>query len=206
MFTLTSSLQNNVVFKDREYKIDLAFNNVLYAYEVIENDSLKEYNRINKALKAFIKYPIGLSIAERSELLSKIFERISEFHAQIDNYNYTSDGKVHSCLSYEKDSSAIYAAFKQAYQIDLYRERGKLHWVKFLMLLNNIPEDTKLSKIIGYRTMKVPPATSYNLAERQSIQELKSIYALEVSEDIREQNLNAGLAGIFNSLMQAANK
>lgn len=52
-------------------------------------------------------------------------------------------------LDYDIDADYIYAAFMQGYGIDLMEE--DLHWHKFLALLAALPDDTALSKIIGYR-------------------------------------------------------
>ena len=53
-------------------------------------------------------------------------------------------------LDYVTDGPAIVAAFQQAYGIDL--TRAKLHWWRFKALMSNLPEETQLVKIIGFRT------------------------------------------------------
>lgn len=55
-------------------------------------------------------------------------------------------------LSFEADGSYIYSAFIQAYNIDL--TECKLHWHKFNALLKSLPNDTKLSEIMGFRAYK----------------------------------------------------
>ena len=53
-------------------------------------------------------------------------------------------------LDYVTDGPAIVAAFQQAYGIDL--TRARLHWWRFKALMSNLPEETQLVKIIGFRT------------------------------------------------------
>ena len=53
------------------------------------------------------------------------------------------------------DGDYITAAFQQAYGIDL--TSCDMHWHRFKALLNGIPEDTMLSRIMGYRTYRKPP-------------------------------------------------
>ena len=52
-------------------------------------------------------------------------------------------------LFYDLDGDLIYAAFMQAYNIDLMS--ADLHWHKFLALMNGLPENTKLVTVMGYR-------------------------------------------------------
>lgn len=52
-------------------------------------------------------------------------------------------------LFYDIDGDYIYAAFMQAYHIDLIST--DMHWHKFLALMNGLPDSTRLSAIMGYR-------------------------------------------------------
>lgn len=53
-------------------------------------------------------------------------------------------------LDYIIDGSFIVASFQQAYGIDL--TSCDMHWHRFCALMDGLPDDTKMSKIIGYRT------------------------------------------------------
>ena len=76
-------------------------------------------------------------------------------------------------LDYVTDGPAIVAAFQQAYGIDL--TRARLHWWRFKALMSNLPEETQLAKIIGFRT--ADPA-QFQGAERERRAELKERFAL----------------------------
>lgn len=52
-------------------------------------------------------------------------------------------------LDYDIDADYIFAAFMQSYGIDLVET--DLHWHKFLALITALPDDTTLSRIMGYR-------------------------------------------------------
>lgn len=54
-------------------------------------------------------------------------------------------------FDFEKDADLIYAGFIQQYGIDLQQEN--MHWWKFMILLENLGESTKFSKIMEYRTI-----------------------------------------------------
>lgn len=76
-------------------------------------------------------------------------------------------------LDYVTDGPAIVAAFQQAYGIDL--TRARLHWWRFKALMSNLPEETQLVKIIGFRTADL---TQFQGAERERRAELKERFAL----------------------------
>lgn len=54
-------------------------------------------------------------------------------------------------LDFDHDADDIYASFMHAYGIDLIEQQGKLHWFKFKALLNALPEDTAIKRIISIR-------------------------------------------------------
>ena len=49
------------------------------------------------------------------------------------------------------DGDFIVAAFQQAYGIDLTDPGLSMHWHRFLALLRGLPEDTALSRVMGFR-------------------------------------------------------
>lgn len=52
-------------------------------------------------------------------------------------------------IDYIEDGDHIVASFQQAYGIDLITE--DMHWHRFKALLGGLPDNTKMSKIMGYR-------------------------------------------------------
>ena len=54
-------------------------------------------------------------------------------------------------FDFETDADLIYAGFMQQYGIDLQEE--DMHWWKFMILLENLGTDTRLSRIMEYRTI-----------------------------------------------------
>lgn len=92
---------------------------------------------------------------------------------------------------YDFDAPYIYAAFKQAYHVDL--SADDIHWWQFKALFQSLPADTMFMKIIGYRTAKIPPKATAE--QRQRIEELKRIYALPLDAD--RQKLQTDLNAIL---------
>lgn len=67
-------------------------------------------------------------------------------------------------LTYDADTSCIYAAFRQAYQIDL-TEIPYLHWWAFLALLENLPDSTAMAQRMQLRTMDVSKVKDKKMRE-----------------------------------------
>lgn len=95
-------------------------------------------------------------------------------------------------FSYEHDAGYIYAAFIEAYGIDLTKNR--LHWWQFRALFLGLPETVLFCKIMGYRTMEIPPKMPK--AQKRFYQRMKRIYKIpEPAEQIRlEKEMEAILA------------
>lgn len=104
-------------------------------------------------------------------------ESIKEFYLCVKG---SSDGNHEGQLmDFEQDSGRIYASFLQAYNIDLFEV--ELHWHKFLILLQNLPEWTTLSKVISIRAYK---------GDDEELNKLKDSYAIE--RELTEAEERAG--------------
>lgn len=55
-------------------------------------------------------------------------------------------------IDYVEDGERIVASFQSAYGIDLTDPSTKMHWHRFSALLRGLPEDTCMSRVIGYRS------------------------------------------------------
>ena len=93
----------------------------------------------------------------------------------------------------------IRAAFRQAYGIDLYRDR--LHWIEFTELLNALPDDTRYTYVVGIRARPMPPATKWNAEERTWLMKAKADVALFASEEEREANYQRDVANIAAAIL-----
>lgn len=105
-------------------------------------------------------------------------------------------------FSFEYDAAYIYAAFMEAYGIDLAKKR--LHWWQFRALFLGLPETVLFCKIVAYRTMEIP--AKMPKAQKQFYQRMKRIYRLpEPPEQIGlEKEMEAILAkgGDISKLMK----
>ena len=103
-------------------------------------------------------------------------------------------------LDMQQDWGLIYAAFLQAYGIDLDKELPRLHWRRFLSLLQGIPDGTKLAWVQEIRATPMPKPTRYNAEERARLSKLKAAYAIKPKGVDPQEQLQA----IFDTLSAMA--
>lgn len=109
---------------------------------------------------------------------SEAIEKIVEFYHCGKEVERNEDRT--NVLDFKIDENLIYAAFKQAYNMDLYDlEQEELHWYKFKALLDGLPPNTTLSKVIeiraydgddpGYKKLRDKFALPEKLTEEQEV-------------------------------------
>ena len=187
---LQEKLPDSVVVDGKKYRLDLDFRNVLKMIEVLDREDMLPEAKAYKALKFVCKHPKNALnvIAAVKCLLFKAPRK-------------TGGQKV---TDFEQDAGLIRAAFRQAYGIDLYRDR--LHWIEFQELLNAIPEGSRYSEVVGIRARPIPAATKWNAHEREWLMKAKADVALEMDEKERMAKYQQDVANIASVLMGMAKK
>lgn len=188
---LYERLPDSVTAQGKEYRVDLDFRNVLRMMEIMARDDLVPEARDYLALKCVVRKPpkrYGPLMEELRKLL---------FPARKND-----DGK--RLTSFEQDANLIRAAFRQAYGIDLFRDR--VHWLEFQALLSALPDGSRYSEVLGIRAREMPAATKYNQAEREWLAKAKAACALEMSEDERERAYAEGVRSLFAGLLAWAER
>lgn len=183
---LNAPLVTSFVFEGEEYDIDLAFNTVLDVFDILEDKTYRNYE------KAQINIAILLGVKLTREKAVNLWNYIYETFIYIEkkepiqydlkgNPMPTNDGdEEENFIDIKQDAEYLYASFMQAYQIDLYESQGKMHWRKFQSLLNGLPDDTIMQKVIRIRRWK--PSKGEPSKQVQEMERLQRIYALEKEE------------------------
>ena len=170
MVTLQTTPPEYVELDKWRIKIRPWMQNVLQVQFVLQDTAFSEVEKIDLCLWLMVRHRFFLrflSYEKKAKLLEAIIQKIV-------SSGQKASGK--RLMDFEQDAWAIYAAFVQAYGIDLHKTR--LHWWTFLDLLRALPEDTRFSQIIGIRGQPLPKPTKYNADERRRIAQLKAEYAL----------------------------
>lgn len=187
---LQDRLPGGVEVDGKFYKMDFDFRNVLNMIEVMDRDDLMPEAKAYKALCFVQKRPKNvLKVYEAVKVL--LFKAPRKKDAQ----------KV---TDFIQDAGLIRAAFRQAYGIDLYRD--KLHWIEFTELLNAIPEGNRYSEVVGIRVRPMPEPTKWNQKEREWLMKAKADVKLEMTEKERKEQYQKDVGRIANILFALAEK
>ena len=83
-------------------------------------------------------------------------------------------------LDLEQDAGDIYASFRMAYGINLFEEQGRLTWKEFSALLNGLPDNTPVAKLIQIRDWK--PTKNDSTEYKSKMRKLQNKYRLDGEE------------------------
>ncbi|EAC6335191.1 TPA: bacteriophage Gp15 family protein [Listeria monocytogenes] len=200
MLSLAFGVNDIYEYEGKEYKLDLAFDNVLRVIELTEDNSLSDVFRANLAIDVLfvddMPWPCSneedeyANIEEKSLVLIDIFtnyivkENDDGLLYDIDGNkmpsatNNNDDAEEIASYSLTQDADYIYASFLQDYNIDLLDSRGKMHWYKFRALLESLRDDTTIKTIIGIRQAELPSGKGTE-KERNELIKLKNRYKLK---------------------------
>lgn len=212
MLDLSRKLTDKLVIDDKEYALDLSFDNVLKMFEMMRDEDIPEYVKPHFAIRMLISKSLeGETREEKAEAfndtfedysieeLSKVFKSVFEEHIGLSNVEdnhveydlagnpmkttASDEPKEKAPYDIRYDGDYIYASFLQAYGIDLFDVQGELHWKKFNALLSGLPEGTKFMEVVKIRKWK--PQKGDSSEYKEEMRRLQKDYALpnEIIED-----------------------
>ena len=185
MFSLTSTFDDEFEYKGTAIRLNLAFDNVLRVFELLEDDTFYDWEKVDIALEILVdNYEDieDLPINEKFEMYAYIFKEFLDI-----DFSKAENGIVKKVFDFKKDAGLIYASFLSAYGMDLFEQQGKLHWQKFIQLLTNLGKDTVFKEVVNIRQMKVPPPDKYNREYREYVLKMKRLYRLEDETEIIDE-------------------
>ena len=188
MGNIFTPLPYEVREKGRIYTLTPSFDNVLQMYQAIEN--LDSWDKPEVMLSYLVKQKVKPSLGLLKAVSDVLFT--------------PSKGGGDKAFDFVQDSPLIYAAFMQAYGMDLVEQQGKLHWWKFQSLLNGLPSNTRFSEIVSIRMKPIPAPTKYNKEEREELMRLKAAYAINLTSKEREEQLQRSLWNVVKYLQSVA--
>ena len=92
-------------------------------------------------------------------------------------------------FDFETDGELIYSAFRRqdAYGIDLH-EVEYLHWWEFMAMLNDLPSDTQLSRVMEYRVIDTSNK-HLSKEQRDYYQAMQRYHKIQAERDQRDEEL-----------------
>lgn len=188
MFKLNDPLNDYVTINDEEHPIYMAFDNVMSALETFDDKELSEADRLYIFLGIMLhdydqELISVLDFETQVDVGKQIIDQINS--EPIENQPVDLEGNPmpqpkrdgEQLVSFLFDAKYIYAAFMQAYGIDLIEQQGSLHWSKFSALLNALPDNTLMRQIIDIR--KTDLSEIKDKDENKRIKKLKQQFSLE---------------------------
>lgn len=204
MFRLTSTFNDQFDFKGKILHLRLEFNNVLKVFEVFGDDLFNTAEKIEIALLIFVfEYEIikGESLNVKNELVLYIFKEF--LGIDLKKNNNSNDEPI---MDFQQDAGIIYASFLHAYNMDLFEQHGKLHWLKFIQLFQHLDDKSKIKEVMNYRKMPTPKNEKGNEEYRKHVAEMKRIYALNKTETVNEEKSQEKINKVFDSLASTFKK
>ena len=182
-------LPYSVTYKGRKYDLTPAYDNVLTMFADVEG--VPEH-RVPEIMGYYLLRVPSKDTGLLQAVSAVLFPPAKTVHQK--------------SMDFIQDGQLIYAAFMQSYGIDLNDQRGKLHWWKFTALLRGLPSNTRFMEVVQIRTKPMPAPTKHNAQERAQLIRLKQEYALELSAEEREQQLQDGLRNMARMMLSMAKK
>lgn len=185
MLKLFERLPDSITVDGKRYRCNFDFRNVLKMLEIMQRDDILPDARDYLCARCVCKAPRNAGKVY-AVLLSTLFPHTPE----------TGNKRL---TSYEQDAGLIRAAFRQVYNIDLFRDR--LHWFEFVELLQFLPDGCRYEETIGIRARPMPAATKYNQKEREWLMKAKQSVALHMTEKEQERKYETDVSNVFAGLM-----
>lgn len=183
---LLNGVPDHIVVCDQAYFIKTDFR------EWIQFESLMMKEKDNgKKIKAIIdvfidEVPRDIKFIEKILWFYRCGEGLEKKYSKLNS----SQVRVYD---FEQDQYLIYTAFKQYYGVDLIKDN--LHWWIFKQMFLELPDESKMKKIMSYRAIQLNPDMTKE--QRQFYAEMKHLYALHDNrtETEKARSFGAILAG-----------
>lgn len=184
---LNEPLVNSFELNGRSYAVDHSFDLVLDVFEMFDSDVMNDLEKMRTAILMLTDEAV-----DNPEEIVAVWSYIDEhfLRAKKERVVYDRNGNPMPVvknedddirlIDFEVDAMDIYASFMQAYNINLFEAQGRLTWIEFVALLNGLPTDTSLSRIVQIRSWK--PSKNDSSEYRSEMRRLQMKYNLDGKE------------------------
>ncbi|QIW21333.1 Gp15 family bacteriophage protein [Bacillus thuringiensis] len=195
MFTLTERENDFYTWKGVRLELNLAFDNVILLLDLLNDEEVNEYARIDIALHMLVverELLKQLDMEHKSMLFMDVLKARLDIDLKtlMNNDNKEKeDEKLPEppIVDFKIDAERIFSSFLFDYNIDLIEQQGKMQWNKFLALFRNLSEKSPMGQALHYRTCEIPKKDKHNADERKRIKKMKELYELPKAKEIRGQ-------------------
>lgn len=165
----------SVELDDKTYQLDLAFDVVLLALDVAEDERLTRAQRI--ATQCAVLLRDDKECPEDTETQQRLLQLIYALFPE-------GDHSAERSIDFHQDAGKIRSGFFRI-GIDLTKER--IHFFRFLELLSDLPDDTALMRTISIRTRPLPKPNKHNSEQIAELQKAKAKVAIKYGDGERQR-------------------
>lgn len=188
MISLTRPLAWAWRCNGKDYRVNLAFDNVLRWYDLLDHKDITDERKGVIGWHMFVNAD-DVGPVDRLRALEWINDYISQrpYRDLDDDDNTATDAgqEPEKFYSYTQDAGAIWSSIRAYYGIDLQDELGKLHWHKFCALLDGLPSTSYFMRIIDIRSR---PRTGLEGEELTNLVNLQERYMLDEYRSVKRQS------------------
>ena len=189
MNIITDTLPEQIYFDGDIYSLKTDFKVWLKFYDIVRDSRKSVSEKITEAVLCCFDSAKCKKLPDTAE---KTLELLMRFFTEFkENGDSKYDGK--RCFDLSEDSKYIYAAFLQEYGIDL--TSCKMHWFKFIALLDALTDKTQLKRIVAIRSVDL--AEIGDKKRRDYYRRLKSFYELQGGPALSEKDIAGSLEKAF---------
>lgn len=201
-YSIAAPLPKKMELDGKTYTLNLSFDRVICFYELFsgKNSAMSYEDKIDVAYSWLVSRP---SKASPEEKLAAVHKINSDF-LTMRHGEKKPPKPQRTAVNYIVDSRYIYAAFRQYYGINLFKERGRLTWWEFYAMFDSLPDDCKIKRIMDIRTKDIPAYNGHNQEEIALLMEQQEYYFLEENREELAQAANDSLDRIFAVLEKKA--
>lgn len=190
---LIDLLPSTIEIEGVEYDISSNFRDSILFEILMQDSKISDQDKLMLGLQYYYRDNIPKNINIAVEKMLWFYKCGKE---EVEAKGTGSGENAGQIYSYEHDDDYIYSAFLDQYGVDL-QDIEDLHWWKFKAMFKSLKEDNKISKIMGYRSMKIDNDMSDN--EKKFYKEMKQIYSLP---DLRtEEEKELDFHNTFSSIL-----
>ena len=197
---LYNKFKTRLTIDGKEYELRLSWDRVMEAYDTRADRTLP--------YAVIAKHVCGLLFWDQPKDAARAAVEVFKFiEGDRDQINESNEPP---CFDFKQDAKYIYGAFWQVYGIRLSEWRDTrtkpneqtrwMHWQEFLYLFASLPEDTRISWIMGIRSADVPRRTEHNGETVDRIVKQKAAFRLDIPEDDGAARFAKGASALFDKL------
>jgi len=179
---LNDPLTTSIFFEEKEYPIDLSFDNVLDVLEVLRRTDILMTNKVEIVIYLLIgkneldfDQSIRLWDMIRKDYIEIGMEKPKKYDVKGNLVPEIEEEESEQVIDLVADAKYIYASFRQI-GINLFHEQGKMQWEEFQALLESLPDDTIMQRVIQIRLWK--PTKGESSQYKEQMRKAQSRYRL----------------------------